>query len=87
MVTYLEEVVAGALHGAHGGALLKDAGDLWIHLDVEVALFGPLLVSGIDSLVDPFVKWLTNEGADDVGDVLAGSLSISVFTSGRAAIT
>ena len=70
-VTYFQEMVAGALHGAHGGARLEDAGDLWIHLDVEVALFGPLLVSGIDSLVDPFVKWLTNEGADDVGDVLA----------------
>ena len=34
--TYLEEVVAGALHGADSGALLKDTGYLRVHLDVEV---------------------------------------------------
>ena len=59
-VTYLQEIVAGALHSADGGRSLKDTGNLWIHHNVQVALFRPLLMPCIDSGINPILKDLAN---------------------------
>lgn len=67
-------MVACALHGANSSARLEDSGDLRVHLYVEIALLCPLLVSGINSFIDPFIKWLTHKGADNVSNVLTGQL-------------
>ena len=66
--------MAGTLHGTHGGTGLKDAGDLRVHLYVQVALLGPLLVPGIDSAVDPLLEGLSNNSTDYVRNVLPREL-------------
>ena len=74
MWTYLHQIVASAIHGADGGGLLKDSGDFWVHLDVQIVLHGPLLVPLVDSGINPIGEGLADDGEDDIGDVLSRQL-------------
>ena len=69
--TYLQEIVWCSLHGANGSAFPKDASYLRVHLDIHTSFLSPLLVSSVDSIVNPLIEDFADEGADDVGNILA----------------
>ena len=49
---------------------LEDGFDLWVHLDLGVVLLGHLLVTSLNLLVYPRLKFPADNGEYDVGTVL-----------------
>ena len=63
-----------ALHCANSSGFLKDPSYFWIHLDIKVAFLSSLFMPSLDSCIDPIIKWLANQGINDVSNVLTRQL-------------
>ena len=62
-------MLGGHMLTGHEGGI-----DLWIHIDGEVLVLDDLGVTLVDLAVDPLFEDGTNDGVDNVGDVLPRQL-------------
>ena len=63
-----------ALNSTDCSGFLENPSYFWIHLYIKVAFLSSLFMPSLNSRIDPIIKWLANQGVNDIGYILAWQL-------------